>query len=69
MLTAAICISIKKYIIVDIKKLLHRFPDFKNYSFVEVSYLLIRFNRLNSSRGTHTCTPKTQRKITLERVS
>ena len=57
MLTAAICISMNKYIIADIKNLLHRFPDFKNYSIVEVTCLLIRFNRLDSSCETHTCVP------------
>ena len=54
MLTAAICISINKYKIADIKNLLHGFTNFKNYSFVKFPYLLIRFNRLNSSHGTHT---------------
>ena len=56
---------------------------FKNYSLVEVIYLLIRFNKakplsLNTKntdrngvnkQNTHTHTPNTQRKITLERVS
>ena len=46
-LTAAICISLNKYVIADVKNLLQKFPQsllFKNYLFVEVAYLLVRFN-------------------------